>query len=82
MQRAIGGIGIALANRIDDLNMLLIAEVIVLMQLFCGHRGASGNQPVQQGNMDRQKDRITGDFSQYAMEFNIGRINSALSSSD
>ena len=73
MQRAIGGIGIVLANGIDDLNMLLITEVIVLMQLFFRHRGVerqSASPAGQHGSSE--KIGFTGGFQPVRDGIHIG----------
>ena len=72
MERAIRRVRIAVAYRLDDNDMLLIAHVIMLVQLLIRHRGTRGDQPVEQGDVDRHKDRVTGDFRQHAVEFDVG----------
>ena len=72
LERAIGLIRIAAADRIDDRNMLAIADFIMLIQLGIRHFWTRGDQPVEQRNVDRVKDRITGDLRQHAVEIDVG----------
>lgn len=71
LQRAIGFIGIVAADRVNDRNMLLIANVIMLVQSLISHGWTCGDQPVEQGNVDRHEDWVTGDLRQHAVEINV-----------
>ena len=71
LQRAIGFIGIVAADRVNDRNMLLIANVVMLVQSLISHGWACGDQPVEQGNVDRHEDWVTGDLRQHAVEINV-----------
>lgn len=71
LQRAIGFIGIVAADRVNDRNMLLIANVVMLVQSLISYGWARGDQPIEQGNMDRHKDRVAGDLRQHAVEINV-----------
>ncbi len=51
LQRAIGFIGIMAADRVNDRNMLLIANVVMLVQSLISHGWTCGDQPVEQGNV-------------------------------
>jgi hypothetical protein len=51
--------------------MLLIADVIMFVKLVLRDGRPCGDQPVQQGDMDSHEDRITGDFRQHAVKFNV-----------
>ncbi|VDZ72037.1 Uncharacterised protein [Atlantibacter hermannii] len=71
VQRTIRRVRIAVADRLDNNDMLLIAHVIMLMQLLVGHRRARRDKPVEKGDVDRHKDRIAGNFRQHAVEFDV-----------
>lgn len=60
LQRPIGGIRIALADRVNDGDMLLIADAVMFIQFAIGHGWTGGDQPVEQGDVDRLKDRVAG----------------------
>ena len=72
LECAIGLIRVPAADRIDDRNMLVIADFIMLIQLGIRHFRARGNQPVEQRNVDRIKDRIAGNFRQHAVKIDVG----------
>lgn len=82
LQRAIGFIGIMAADRVNDRNMLLIANVVMLVQSLISHGWTCGDQPVEQGNVDRHEDWVTGDLRQHAVKSTSERMNAALLSSD
>lgn len=71
LQRAIGFVRIMTTDRVNDRNMLLIANVVMLMQSLISYRWARGDQPIEQGNMDRHEDWVTGDLRQHAVEINV-----------
>jgi hypothetical protein len=60
LQRAIGFIRIAAADRINDRDMLAIADFIMLIKLGVRHFRTRGNQPVEQRNVDRMKIGLPG----------------------
>jgi len=72
LKRPIGFIGIVSADRIDNRNMLAIADVIVLVEFGVGDFWTGRDQPIQQRNVDRHKDGITGDLRQHAVKIDIG----------
>lgn len=71
LQRTIGFVRIMTADRINDRNMLLITNVVMFVQCLIGNRWACGNKPVEQGNVDRHEDWVTGDLRQHAVEINV-----------
>ncbi|MNN90213.1 hypothetical protein D3C81_2081270 [compost metagenome] len=60
------------ADRIDNRNMLAIADVIVFVEFSVGDFWTGRNQPIQQRDVDRHKDGVTWDFRQHTVEINIG----------
>ena len=71
LQGAIGLVRVMAADRINNVDMLLIAHVIMFVKLVLRDGRACGDEPVQQGDMDSQEDRIPGNFRQYAVKFNV-----------
>lgn len=82
LQRAIGFIGIVAADRVNDRNMLLIANVVMLVQSLISHGWTCGDQPVEQGNVDRHEDWVTGISASTRWKSTSERMNAALLSSD
>lgn len=71
LQRTIGFVRIMTADRINDRNMLLIANVVMLVQSLISHGWTCGDQLVEQGNVDRHEDWVTWDLRQHAVEINV-----------
>ena len=71
MQGTIGFIRIVAANGINNGNVLLVADVVVLIQPRVGNLWSGGNQPVKQCDVNGHKDRVAGDLRQHAVEIDI-----------
>lgn len=82
LQRAIGFIGIVAADRVNDRNMLLIANVVMLVQSLISHGWTCGDQPVEQGNVIAMKIGLPGISASTRWKSTSERMNAALLSSD